>query len=68
MTRSAPLRHATALRVIYARTPLEPTYTTRTFAGDVGYVVRTMGDLTGSDTFIVRNGKIAVQTGVVFRK
>lgn len=53
---------------LYARTPLNLTYTTRTFAADVGYVVWTMGDLTGSDTFIVRDGKIAVQTGVVFRK
>jgi ketosteroid isomerase-like protein/dienelactone hydrolase len=52
---------------LYARTPLNLNYTTRTFAGNVGYVVWTMGDLTGSDTFIVRDGRIAAQTGVVFR-
>ena len=52
---------------LYARTPLDLNYTTRSFSGNVGYVVWTMDDLTGSDTFIVRDGKIAVQTGVVFR-
>lgn len=52
---------------LYARTPLDLTYTARAFEGDVGYVVWTMGDLTGSDSFIVRGDKIAVQTGVVFR-
>jgi len=52
---------------LYARTPLKLTYTTRTFEGSVGYVVWTMNDLTGSDTFVVRDGKIAVQTGIVFR-
>ena len=53
---------------LYARTRLELDYTTRTFEGTVGYVVWTMGELTGSDTFIVRDGKIASQTGVVFRR
>ena len=53
-------------RDLYARTRLALEYTTRTFEDDVGYVVWTMGNLTGSDTFIVRDGKIIVQTGVVF--
>lgn len=52
---------------LYARTRLELDYTTLTFEDDVGYVVWTMGDLSGSDTFIVRNGKIVTQTGVVFQ-
>jgi len=51
---------------LYARTPLDLTYTTRTFEGKVGYVVWTMNRLTGSDSFIVEDGKITVQTGVVF--
>jgi dienelactone hydrolase len=51
---------------LYARTPLDLEYTTQTFAGNVGYVVWTMDELTGSDTFVVRDGKIAVQTGIVF--
>jgi len=51
---------------LYARTSLDLDYTTREFAGEVGYVVWTMGGLRGSDTFIVRDGKIAAQTGVVF--
>ena len=42
------------------------TYTRRVFSGNVGYVVWTMGELTGADTFIVRDGKIVAQTGVVF--
>jgi ketosteroid isomerase-like protein len=53
---------------LYARSKLDLTYTTRTFSGNVGYVVWTMGDLTGSDTFVVRDGKIAAQTGVVLRR
>jgi hypothetical protein len=52
---------------LYERTPLDLTYTARAFEGKVGYVVWTMNDLTGSDSFIVRGDKIAVQTGVVFR-
>jgi hypothetical protein len=53
---------------LYARTELDLHYTTRTFAGNVGYVVWTMNDLRGSDTFFVRNGKIVAQTGVVVRQ
>ena len=52
---------------LYARTRLELNYQTRTFEGNVGYIVYTMEGLTGSDSFIVRDGKIAVQTGVVVR-
>jgi dienelactone hydrolase/ketosteroid isomerase-like protein len=52
---------------LYARTKLELNYTTRVFEQDVGYVVWTMGNLRGSDTFIVRDGKISAQTGIVFR-
>ena len=52
---------------LYARTQLDLDYTTRVFEGNIGYVVWTMGALTGSDTFIVRDGKIAAQTGVVFQ-
>jgi ketosteroid isomerase-like protein len=51
---------------LYARTPMDLNYTARAFEGNVGYVVWTMNNLTGSDSFIVRDGKIAVQTGVVF--
>lgn len=53
---------------LYARTRLALDYTTRTFEGNVGYVVWTMGELTGSDTFVVRDGKIVTQTGVVFSR
>jgi hypothetical protein len=53
---------------LYARTKLNLDYRTRAFAGNVGYVVWTMGALTGSDTFVVRNGKIVAQTGVVVRQ
>lgn len=52
---------------LYARTPLELNYTTQIFENDVGYVVWTYENLTGSDTFVVRDGKIAVQTVIVFR-
>ena len=52
---------------LYARTRLELDYTTRQFEGNIGYVVWTMDDLHGSDTFVVRDGKIVAQTGVVFR-
>ncbi|HMB74537.1 MAG TPA: hypothetical protein VKQ06_13270 [Gammaproteobacteria bacterium] len=52
---------------LYERTHLELDYTTRAFHGNVGYVVWTMGELTGSDTFVVRDGKITAQTGVVFQ-
>lgn len=51
---------------LYARTQMRLTYTTTVFEGNVGYVVWTMDELRGSDTFIVRNGKIVAQTGVVF--
>jgi hypothetical protein len=50
---------------LYARTALDLVYKTRAFARNVGYVVWTMGALTGSDTFVVRDGKIVAQTGVV---
>ncbi len=53
---------------LYSRTKLDLDYKTRAFAGNVGYVVWTMGDLTGSDTFVVRDGKIVAQTGVVVRQ
>ncbi len=53
---------------LYARTRLELDYTTREFEGDIGYIVWTMDDLTGSDTFVVRDGKIVAQTGIVFRE
>jgi dienelactone hydrolase len=53
---------------LYARTALDLDYKTRAFAGNVGYVVWTMGALTGSDTFVVRDGKIVAQTGVVVRQ
>lgn len=52
---------------LYARTRLELKYVTRTFEGNAGYVVWTMDELTGSDSFVVRDGKIVLQTGVVFR-
>ena len=44
----------------------------KVFEGEVGYVVWTMnagtpGAAHGSDTFIVHNGKIAVQTVVIFQ-
>ena len=52
---------------LYARTRLELDYTNRVFEGDIGYVVWKMGDLTGSDTFVVRAGKIAAQTSIVFQ-
>jgi ketosteroid isomerase-like protein len=52
---------------LYARTEMRLTLTRTVFDGDVGYVVWTMDDLQGSDTFVVQNGKIVVQTGVVFR-
>ncbi len=52
---------------LYARTEMQLTFTRTVFEGEVGFVVWTMDDLQGSDTFIVRDGKIAVQTGVVFR-
>jgi ketosteroid isomerase-like protein len=52
---------------LYARTEMRLMYTRTVFDGEVGYVVWTMNDLQGSDTFIVRDGKIVVQTGVVFR-
>lgn len=51
---------------LYARTKMDLTYTRRVFSGNVGIVVWTMGELNGSDTFFVRDGKIAAQTGVVF--
>ena len=52
---------------LYARTPLDLDYSTLTFEDEVGYIVWTLGDLTGSDTFIVRDARIAVQTGIVFQ-
>jgi hypothetical protein len=52
---------------LYARTPLDLDYVRRVFFDEVGFVVWTMDDLTGSDTFVVRDGKIVVQTGIVFR-
>lgn len=52
---------------LYQRTPLELNYRTQIFENDVGYVVWTIDNLTGSDTFVVRDGKIAVQTVIVFR-
>ena len=51
---------------LYARTELRLTYTRRVFEENVGFVVWSMGDLRGSDTFVVEDGKIVVQTGVVF--
>lgn len=51
---------------LYARTKMDLTYTRRVFSGNLGIVVWTMGDVRGSDTFVVENGKIAAQTGVVF--
>lgn len=51
---------------LYARTRLRLTYTRRVFEGNLGYVVWTMDDLRGSDTFVVEDGKIVAQTGVVF--
>jgi len=53
---------------LYARTRLDLDYVTRAFEGNVGYIVYTMEGLTGSDSFIVRDGKIVVQTGVVVRE
>lgn len=51
---------------LYARTQMHLTYTRRVFEGNVGYVVWTMDELRGSDTFFVRDDKIIAQTGVVF--
>lgn len=51
---------------LYARTELQLTLTRTVFEGELGYVVWTMDDLRGSDTFVVRDGKIVAQTGVVF--
>lgn len=51
---------------LYARTQMRLTFTRTVFEGNVGYVVWTMDDLRGSDTFFVRDGKIVAQTGVVF--
>ena len=51
---------------LYSRTRLDLTYTARAFEDNVGYVAWTMGSLTGSDTFVVEDGKIAIQTGIVF--
>jgi hypothetical protein len=51
---------------LYARTRLKLTYTRKVFTGNVGYVVWTMNDIRGSDTFFVRNGKIVAQTSIVF--
>jgi ketosteroid isomerase-like protein len=51
---------------LYARTDMHLTLTTTVFEGSVGYVVWTKNNLRGSDTFIVRDGKIVAQTGVVF--
>jgi hypothetical protein len=53
---------------LYARTRLELNYTAQEFAGNMGYIVWTMDDLRGSDTFVVRDGKIVAQTGVVFQR
>jgi hypothetical protein len=51
---------------LYARTRLKLTYTRKVFTGNVGYVVWTMNDIRGSDTFFVRDGKIVAQTSIVF--
>jgi hypothetical protein len=51
---------------LYARTEMRLTFTRTVFEGNVGFVVWTMDDLRGSDTFFVRDGKIVAQTGVVF--
>ena len=52
---------------LYARTDLNLTITRAVFEGPIGYVVWTMDQLQGSDTFFVRDGKIVAQTGVVCR-
>jgi hypothetical protein len=51
---------------LYSSTRLDLTLRTLSFADEVGYIVWTMGERSGSDTFVVRDGKIVVQTGVVF--
>jgi len=51
----------------YARTTLRLDYSVREFEQNVGYLRWTTGQVAGSDTFIVRGGKIVAQTGVVFR-
>lgn len=50
----------------YAQTTLNLDYSVREFENNVGYLRWTTGQIAGSDTFIVRDGKIAAQTGVVF--
>jgi ketosteroid isomerase-like protein len=55
-----------AFEALYARTKMDLHYTRRVFSGKLGIVVWTMGELRGSDTFVVEDGKIVAQTGVVF--
>jgi hypothetical protein len=55
-------------RDLYARGALKLDYETLEFEGDVAYTVWKTDGLRGSDSYIVRDGKIAVQTGIVFRE
>jgi ketosteroid isomerase-like protein len=53
---------------LYRRGGLKLDYETLEFEGEMAYTVWKTDGLRGSDSYVVRDGKITAQTGIVFRE